>query len=244
VVVTGGANGMAAAVVRDLVRHGARVVSLDRDEASGKRVAEEAGAAFSPCDVADQAAVERAMAAAAACLGGLDALVHAAGIAPGGPAETIRAADWEQVFAVNARGTFLTNQAAFPLMRERGGRIVNFASSAGALGYAGKAHYAASKGAVLAWTRSVAKEWGRYGITVNALAPAISTPMYAKTRSQMTPDQVAAHDERLEQDMPIGGRLGDAEHDLAPVIRFLISEDARFITGQTIAVDGGLMMVR
>jgi NAD(P)-dependent dehydrogenase (short-subunit alcohol dehydrogenase family) len=68
--------------------------------------------------------------------------------------------------------------------------------------------------------------------------------MYAKTRSHMTADQLAVHDERLAQDMPIGGKLGDAAHDLAPVIRFLISEDARFITGQTIAVDGGLMMVR
>jgi len=244
VIVTGGASGMGASIVANLSANGAHIVSLDRDEQNGAVIAERAGAAFLACDVSEQASVDAAFAAAADRLGRIDALVHAAGIAPGAPAEAIDPAEWARVLAVNAGGTFLTNRAVFPYLRDRGGRIVNFASSAGAVGYSGKAHYAASKGAVLAWTRSVAQEWGRYGITVNALAPAIATPMYAATRAAMSVDQLAAHDARLATEIPLGGRLGDPEADLAPVIRFLLSDGARFVTGQTIAVDGGLMMVR
>ena len=147
--------------------------------------------------MSDKASVDAAFTAAATALGGLDVLVHAAGIAPGAPAEEIAVEDWDNVFAVNARGTFLTNQAAFRYLRESGGRIINFASSAGVAGLANKAHYSASKGAVVAWTRTVAKEWGKHGITVNMVAPAISTPMYAKTRSLMTAEQLAALDATL-----------------------------------------------
>jgi NAD(P)-dependent dehydrogenase (short-subunit alcohol dehydrogenase family) len=249
-VITGGAKGMAAALVRDFVRHGASVVSFDVDETAGSAVVGEANgegpghAAFVTCDVSDEASVRNGFALAIARLEGLDGLVHAAGIAPGALAEAIALSDWEAVFAVNARGTFLTNQAAFAHLKTRGGRILNFASGAGVSGLIGKAHYAATKGAVLAWTRTVAKEWGRYGITVNAIAPAIWTPMYEKTRSLMTEAQLADHDRRVAIDMPIGGRLGDPDRDLAPVLRFLIGDGARFITGQTIAVDGGLLMVR
>ena len=92
-------------------------------------------------------------------LGGLDVLVHAAGIAPGAPAESIAVEDWDNVFAVNARGTFLTNQAAFRLLQESGGRIINFASAAGVMGMPGGAAYSASKAAVLGWTRP----WPRNG---------------------------------------------------------------------------------
>jgi len=244
VIVTGGASGMGDAVVRDLCSHGARVASLDVNADDGRRVADEAGAHFVPCDITGASSVQEAVAAAASQLGGLDALVHAAGIAPGAPAEEIDLAQWDQVFAVNARGTFLINRAVFPLLKDEGGRIINFASSAGLLGYPGKAAYAAAKGAVVAWIRTIAHEWGRYGITVNAIAPAISTPMYLKTRSLMSPEQLNEHEQMLARDLPLGGRLGDPVRDLAPVIRFLVSEDSRFITGQTIAVDGGILKVR
>jgi len=244
VIVTGGASGMGEAVVRDLVRHGARVISLDVNADDGQRVATEAGAHFLRCDITSASSVEDSVAAAAAQLGGIDALVHAAGIAPGAPAEQIALAQWEEVFAVNARGTFLINQAVFPFLRDQGGRIINFASSAGLMGYPGKAAYAAAKGAVLAWIRSIAHEWGRYRITVNAVAPAISTPMYAKTRSLMSPEQLEEHEKMLARDLPLGGQLGDPVRDLAPVIRFLVSDDSGFITGQTIAVDGGILKVR
>jgi len=244
VIVTGGASGMGEAVVRDLCSHGARVVSFDVNADDGSRVAAEAGAHFVRCDVTSASSVQESVAAAANQLRGLDALVHAAGIAPGAPAEQIDLAQWDQVFAVNARGTFLINQAVFPLLKDGGGRIINFASSAGLMGYPGKAAYAAAKGAVLAWIRTIAHEWGRYRITVNAVAPAISTPMYAKTRSLMSPEQLDEHERMLARDLPLGGKLGDPVRDLAPVIRFLVSDDSGFITGQTIAVDGGILMVR
>jgi NAD(P)-dependent dehydrogenase (short-subunit alcohol dehydrogenase family) len=244
IVVTGGASGMGEALVKDFTRHGAKVVSLDITDQAGQEIATAAGATFVHCDVSDEASVTAAFTSAAGELGGLDVLVHAAGIAPGAAAEAISPSGWEKVFAVNARGTFLTNQAAFGYLKEHGGRIINFASAAGISGLPNKAHYSATKGAVIAWTRTIAKEWGQYGITANCIAPAIETPMYLKTRSLMSAEALAALDAKLAADMPIDGKLGDPDRDLAPVLRFLAGPGSRFITGQIFAVDGGLTMVR
>lgn len=246
IVVTGGASGMGAALVRAYAQAGANVATLDRDVESGTAVAREAGGTtrFFACDVTDKTAVDDSFAAAAAFLGGLDTLVHAAGLAPGAPAESIELAVWETVFAVNARGTFLTNQAAFRLLEAKGGRILNFASGAGVTGLPNKAHYAATKGAVIAWTRTIAKEWGRFGITANMILPAIRTPMYELTRSLMSEEQLAIHDTQIAATMPIDGRLGDPARDLVPLMLFLSGDGARFLTGQMYAVDGGLLMVR
>jgi len=245
IIVTGGASGMGAALLAPLAKAGGRVVSIDLNEADGRMIAREAGVAgFVRCDVSDQASVDAAFAEAGALLGGLDTLIHAAGIAPAASAEDITVESWDQVFAVNARGTLLTNQAAFRLLVGQGGRIINFASGAGVSGLPNKAHYSATKGAVIAWSRTAAKEWGKHNVTVNMIAPAISTPMYAKTRSEMSPDRLAALDARLAAEMPIDGKLGDAERDLVPLMLFLCTDGARFITGQIFAVDGGLLMVR
>jgi NAD(P)-dependent dehydrogenase (short-subunit alcohol dehydrogenase family) len=176
-------------------------------------------------------------------LDGLDVLVHAAGIAPNASADSITLDEWEEVFAVNTRGTFLTNRAAYELLKGSGGRIINFASAAGVLGQPGKAHYAASKGAVLAWTRTVAREWGPLGITVNAIAPAMWTPMYEATRASMSAEQLQQHDAYMAAQVPIGGRLGEPARDLAPVLVFLVGEGSRFVTGQTLMIDGGMLML-
>ena len=250
VVVTGGASGMGAGTVAGFVREGARVVSLDLTEEAGREVAVAASAEgpgkadFVVCDVSDQASVEQAFATAADLLGGLDVLVHAAGIAPAASAAEMRLDQWTRVMGVNATGTFLTNQAAFHLLQDHGGRIINFASAAGINGYPSKAHYAASKGAVVAWTRTIAAEWAPYGITANMIAPMIWTPMYDRTRASMSPDQLVAHDEVMAQRVPIGGKLGDIQQDLVPVLVFLAGEGSRFLTGQVYAVDGGGLMVR
>ena len=248
--VTGGASGMGAGIVRAFASAGAAVVSCDVQVGPATEIAEKATAAgpgradFVECDVMDQGSVDTAFDTASDLLGGLDVLVHAAGIAPGAPAEAITVQEWERVLDVNAKGTFLTNQAAFRHLREHGGRILNFASAAGVIGLRNKAHYAASKGAVLAWTRTVAQEWGGLGITVNAIAPAISTPMYATTRASMSAAQLAAHDAQMKAVMPIDGHLGDVDRDLVPLLCFLAGPGSRFITGQVFAVDGGMLMVR
>jgi NAD(P)-dependent dehydrogenase (short-subunit alcohol dehydrogenase family) len=244
IIVTGGASGMGEGLVRALPGLGASVVSLDLNADAGARIAKEAGAGFVAVDVSNKESVTAAIDEAVASLGGLDVLIHAAGIAPGAKAEDIALDQWNQAMAINATGTFLTNQAVFPHLKDKGGAILNFASSAGVKGYPGKAAYAAAKGAVVAWIRTIAVEWGAYNIRVNGIAPAIWTPMYDKTRAAMTPEQLAGHDAAMKASIPIGGQLGDIGADLVPVVAFMASEGAHFMTGQIIPVDGGVMMMR
>ncbi|MBM3347954.1 MAG: SDR family oxidoreductase [Betaproteobacteria bacterium] len=235
---------MGAGLVRAFPGLGAKVVSLDRDEARGAPLARESNAGFVPVDVAVKASVEQAFKTATAILGGLDVLVHAAGVAPFTPSDDFPVGTWNDVMAVNALGTVLTNQAAFAAMKAGGGAILNFASFAGVTGLPAKAAYAASKGAVLAWTRTVAQEWGAFNVTVNAIAPAIWTLMFDKTRSELSPQALAELDARFARHIPLGGRLGDIDRDFVPALAFYCSAGARFITGQTICIDGGKLMAR
>jgi NAD(P)-dependent dehydrogenase (short-subunit alcohol dehydrogenase family) len=248
IIVTGAGGGIGASALRAVAAAGARVVGLDVSDAAGEAVAAQANQAtperarYMHCDIRSRVDVMAAFADAAAWMGGLDGLVNAAGVQHAAPAEDIADVDWDRIFDINARGTLNTNQAAFAHLRERGGRILNFASAAGVVGLPGCAHYSASKGAVLGWTRAVAKEWARHGITVNALAPGMWTPMYEATRARMGTAELLAHDAMMARMIPLGGRLGDPDRDMAPVLVFLLGEGARFITGQTLAVDGGLMI--
>ena len=250
VVVTGAASGMGAALVRAFVREGAQVACFDVDDAAGQEVVSLANgdgpgsATYHHVDVSSRVDVRRGMSAAVSHLGGLDSLVHAAAIERGAPAEDLSDEDWDLVLDVNAKGTMLTNQEAFRHLRDNGGCILNFASDSGMDGQVGAAHYAASKGAVLAWTRTIAREWGKFGIRVNAIAPAIWTPMYSGFRERADPAALEAHDQAMARVIALGGRLGDPERDFAPVMVFLVGEGARFITGQTIAVNGGKTFVR
>ncbi|MES2025618.1 MAG: SDR family NAD(P)-dependent oxidoreductase [Pseudomonadota bacterium] len=245
IIITGGASGMGEGLVRAFPDLGARVVSMDLTEEAGQKIALESEAAgFVKLDVTNQDSVISGVAAAVKILGGLDVLIHAAGIAPSAKAEDISLDLWSNVLAVNATGTFLMNQAVFPYLKDKGGAILNFASAAGIQGYPNKAAYAAAKGAVLAWNRSIAQEWGKYNISVNAIAPAIWTPMYDKTRSEMSSEQLIAHDEMMSKEIPLGGKLGDIQKDFVPVLAFLASKGAHFMTGQVFPIDGGVLMMR
>jgi NAD(P)-dependent dehydrogenase (short-subunit alcohol dehydrogenase family) len=244
IVVTGGAGGIGAATVRAYVREGGQVISLDVDPTSGEETAKDAGATFIKCDVSDEAGVHAAFSAAMETLGGLDVLAHLAGIERNTPAESMSSDEWEVVMRVNALGTMLTNRDACNLMRASGGgSIINAGSGGGVRGQPGSAHYAASKGAVMAWTRTAAQEWGKYGVRINCIAPAAWTPMYDLYRSSMTPDELAVHDLTMKHVVHLGGRLGDPQRDIAPVMVFLASDDSRFLTGQTISADGGMVML-
>ena len=245
IIVTGGASGIAAATVRAYAREGARVASLDVNDELGRRVAAEAGPAvtYHHCDIADRAEVLAVFERVVGAFGGLDVLVNVAGVERASPAESIADGEWDFIFNVNVKGTVYTNQAAFQYMKSTGGRIINFGSGAGIRGQVGSAHYSASKAAVMAWTRTVAQEWGKYNITVNSVVPAIRTPMYEAYRGRMSEQQRMVHDMAMQHIIPIGGKLGDADVDIAPVMVFLASDAPRFITGQALAVDGGMIML-
>lgn len=246
-IITGAAGGIGSAITAAYVKEGAQVVAVHHradDSLPAIEDMETGRLHYLPCDIVVKSDVDAMVAEAVTLMGGLDGLVHAAAIAPTAAVADITVDAFDTVMAVNVRGTMLTNQAVFPHLKEKGGRIINFASSAGVTGMAIKAHYAASKGAVLAWTRSLASAWGPFGITVNAVCPVIRTPMYEATRRAMTAEQLQAHDASLAASIPLGGQFGDAVRDCAPVVVFLGGEGARFVTGQTYAVDGGVLMVR
>jgi len=243
IIVTGGANGIAAATVHAYAREGARVAVLDVEDQRGREVAAEAGASYHHCDIAKHAEVSSVFDRVAAELGGLDVLANVAAVEQNKPAELLDEADLDRMLGVNLKGTIFTNQAAFRLMQKSGGRIINFGSGSGVRGQRGAAHYSASKGAVMSWTRTVAQEWARYGITVNAVIPAIWTRMYDAYRQNLPADQLKMHDMIMQMNIPLGGRLGDADRDIAPVMIFLASDGPRFMTGQCLAVDGGMVML-
>jgi NAD(P)-dependent dehydrogenase (short-subunit alcohol dehydrogenase family) len=215
------------------------------DDDAGATVARDGGEAvtYFHCDVSSRAGVERAFGEAVAWLGALDVMVNAAGVERGGPAESISEEDWRLVLGVNLLGTVFTNQAAFRHMKGRGGRIINFGSGGGVRGQVGSSHYAASKGGVHAFTRTAAAEWGHHRITVNAVAPAAWTRMYDAYLDRMGPEGKRLSLEAMQRMIPLGGKLGDPERDIAPVLVFLASEDAHFMTGQLVSVDGGLVML-
>ena len=227
--ITGGASGIGAAIVDTLRRAGARVVSFDRSYSpAGEDVDEVVTVAV---DVSDAASV--AAAAARLAQRGLapDILVNNAGITRDGVVWKLSDEEWDAVLAVNLTGAFRMTRAAVPYMRQRGaGAIVNVASINGIRGKFGQSNYAASKGGLIAFTKAVAREVGRSGIRVNAVAPGlIETGMTAAL-----PEAVR----RQALGEALLGRVGTVD-DIASAVLFLASPFAAYVTGQVLVVDGG-----
>jgi 3-oxoacyl-[acyl-carrier protein] reductase len=234
-VVTGGGNGIGAATARRLAREGGAVVVADIDEAGAQSVSAEIAAAGGKAvacrvDIRDPAQVKAMFERARREWGPAGILVNAAGVGAqkhflDTPLETL-----ETMLDVNVKGTWLCTQAgARDMVKLGGGRIVNFSSHSGLLGSSGRSAYAASKGGIIAMTRVMAEDLARHNITVNAVAPGpIAVPRQKH------------NDERREawlREVPLG-RYGKPE-EVAAVALFLVSDDASYVTGQTIAVDGG-----
>lgn len=239
---TGGATGIGAAAVGVLTEAGAEVVATYHQTPPPEGLAAE----WLQCDVRDAGAVSAMVQQAVERLGGLDVLVNAAGLWQAGVPGYIGGDEISFLLDTNVKATILTNQAVYAVMRDqdpKGGRIINFGSSEAVMGSPISAVYAATKGAVQAWTRSAAKAWGADKVTVNALAPAVQTPGSDRFRDFLGPDASALIDQQMQMMIPVGGALGDPARDVGPMLVFLAGPGSGFITGQLLAVDGGLMMV-
>ncbi|WP_285705896.1 3-oxoacyl-ACP reductase FabG [Microtetraspora sp. NBRC 16547] len=241
-IVTGAARGIGAAVAKRLSEDGFAVAVLDLDEAACKPVVEEIAAAGGNAlavgvDVADEQAVEAAVARVAKELGAPTVLVNNAGIIRDNLLFKMTADDWDAVMGVHLRGSFLMSRAAQKHMTEaKWGRIVNL-SSTSALGNRGQANYAAAKAGLQGFTKTLAIELGRFGITVNAIAPGfIETEMTAATAERVGvpfEDFKAA----AAAEIPVG-RVGRPT-DIAATVSFFAREEASFVSGQVIYVAGG-----
>jgi NAD(P)-dependent dehydrogenase (short-subunit alcohol dehydrogenase family) len=240
ILVTGGATGIGAAAVHVLGAAGAKVAATYHSTPPPN---ESMAASWLQCDVRNPVAVNETVQHTLDVLGGLDVLVHAAGIWQAGIPGHIESKDLDFVLDTNLKSTVYTNQAAHAVMQGHGGRIINLGSAEGVMGSPISAGYAAAKAGVHAWTRSAAKVWASANVTVNALAPAMNTPGADRLRDFLGPDAAPFLDQQLQASIPLGGRLGDPARDLGPMLVFLAGDGARFITGQLLAVDGGLMML-
>ncbi len=244
-IVTGGAMGIGAAIARRLHEAGATVVIADRDGAAAQETTAALGLGTAPivADVSDEADVERLFTTVVAAHSGVDILVNNAGVYPITPVLEMATEEWDRVLGVNLRGVFLCARAAGRVMAARGrGVIVNLASmDAYHPTWAGLAHYDASKGGVVAFTRALALELAPHGVRAVAVAPGnIATEGVARMVPNLAADEIARMTEEGDKRLPLG-RVGTPD-DVARAVLFLASDLATYITGTTLLVDGGYLL--
>lgn len=233
--VTGGSAGIGEGLVRRFAEEGARVVVADVDAEQGMAVAEAVGGIFVSCDVSKRNDVEQAVSGTVERFGSIDVLVNNAW--GGGSISRVESKTGEALnagMAVGYLGPFFAMRAAFAHMKERGwGRIINMVSLNGINAHVGSLEYNAAKEALRALTRTAAREWAPTGVTVNAIAPAAKSQAFLRAIGEY-PELVALADAANPM-----GRMGDPYDDIAPVAVFLASDGSRYLTGNTLFVDGG-----
>ena len=234
-IITGGARGIGRAIALKLAEAGATIVVSDIAEA--EPVAEEIRTMNRKslavgADVTSVSDVARLVEAASATYGRIDILVNNAGITRDHNILRMSEEDWDTVLNVNLKSVFLCTKAVLPHMsKQNWGRIISISSIVGIAGNAGQANYASSKAGVIGFTRAIAKEWSSRGITVNAIAPGfIDTPMTQQLKEEWR--------QTLVKRIPVG--YFGTPQDIAEAVAFLASEEARYITGQVLGVDGGM----
>jgi len=239
-IVTGAGRGIGHAIALRLASEGARVAVVSRTEQNALRTAEEINARHAglakayAVDVAEHAAVKALAEQILTDFSRVDILVNNAGLTRDGLAMRMSEADWDLVIDTNLKGAFNFIQGVMrPMIKQRGGRLINIASVAGLMGNAGQANYAASKAGLVGLTKTIARELASRGITCNAVAPGfISTDM-----TDVLPEQIKTG---VLANIP-AGKFGEPD-DIAAAVAFLASAEAKYITGQCVTVDGGMVM--
>lgn len=237
-VIVGAATGIGKAVATAAVAEGARVVIADLAVDQGQATAREIGAEFIRCDVADEASVRAMVSGSVETMGGLDGLVNNAGLQRASALDKITVDDWDSLMAVNTRGVFLATREAVPHLRAAGGgSIVNTSSLAGKRGGPGIAAYAASKGAVMAFTTATALELARDRIRVNSVCPGfIDTPFNNPAIAFMGGRE--EQEKIVERMVPLGRQA--VPEEVAPLYVYLLSDESAYVTAQALSVDGGV----
>ena len=246
VVVTGGGGGIGGATCQRFASEGAKVAVLDRNLAAAQAIADAITAAGGAahawvCDITLREDVDKAVAEVIALLGPIDVLVNNAGWDVFKPFVKTVPADWERLIAINLTGALHMHHAVLPgMVAGRAGRIVNIASDAARVGSSGEAVYAACKGGLVAFSKTIAREHSRHGITVNVVCPGpTDTALFADYK--VGAGDPAKLEEAFRRAIPLG-RIGQPD-DLPGAILFFASDDAGYITGQVLSVSGGLTMV-